>query len=88
VLARLKHPHVVQLLGCSEKPPAIVLERAEHGGMDRLLKAAKGRIPLSCQIEFMHQISAGMVYLHSNNILHRDLSEQERFLMLFLTFQT
>jgi hypothetical protein len=79
VLARLRHPHVVHLLACSERPPAIVMERAEYGGMDRLLKAAKGNIPLSCQIEFMHQISAGMVYLHSNNILHRDLSEKERF---------
>lgn len=73
VMARLKHPHVVQLLGISQSPPAIVMERAAHGGLDRLLKLAKDKIPLSCQVKLMHDISAGLVYLHANNIVHRDL---------------
>jgi serine/threonine protein kinase len=74
LLARLKHPHVVQMLGCSLHPPAVVMERAELGGLDRLLKAAKGTFPLPCQIDVMHEMSAGVLYLHANNVLHRDLS--------------
>jgi serine/threonine protein kinase len=75
VLSRLKHPHVVQLLGYSLAPLAIVMERAQLGGLDKLLVTLKGRIPLSCEIEIIHEISAGMLYLHSNNVLHRDLSK-------------
>lgn len=73
VLARLKHPHVVQMLGCSLEPAAIIMERAELGGLDGLLKAGKGKIPLPCQIELMYEMSAGMLYLHGNDVLHRDL---------------
>ena len=44
VLRGLKHPHVVQLLGCSMDPPAIVMERAELGSLDKLIKVAKKTI--------------------------------------------
>lgn len=74
VLMMLRHPHVIQIFGYSYEPPAIVLEHAIHGSLDKLLiKARPNHIPSSSAIDFLYQIACGMVYLHEQNILHRDL---------------
>lgn len=69
------HPNVVLLLGVSlpPNPLCIVTEFVENGSLwDYLSSAAK--IPLSQKIRFIRGISAGMVHLHSENIIHRDLA--------------
>lgn len=76
VLLPLRHPNVIQILGVSNDPPGFMMERAPHGSLDRLISAVLGRkmdIPFECCVDYIHQVAAGMHYLHSKNVLHRDL---------------
>jgi hypothetical protein len=74
LLLRLRHPHVIQVLS-AVGPNAFVMELAS-GSLTQLIRAVQrcGQIiPAACIRDFAQQIVAGMLYLHSNGILHRDL---------------
>ena len=82
LLARLKHPNVVSLLGFEEKSHfRLVLELAELGCVQDLLKLKeiddknKNLFRFPCQLDLLLQTSVGMVYLHDNRVVHRDISE-------------
>lgn len=74
ILYHLRHPHVVQLLSVSKVPLAIVLEFAELGSLESLVrKFSFGEIPLQIMLWFGMQIASGLEYLHSERVIHRDL---------------
>lgn len=74
ILFNLRHPHIVQLLGVSDSPPALILEHAELGSLDGVLDTfAHGEVPTSIMLWFGFQISCGVEYLHSERVLHRDI---------------
>ncbi len=80
MLARLKHPNVVSLLGFAEHPHfRLVLELAELGCVQDLLAVTQIQDPklfmFPLQLDLLQQISAGMIYLHDNRVVHRDLSK-------------
>lgn len=76
LLAQLKHPQIVLLLGCSEDPLQLVLEFVELGSLDVFLEMPKEEdFPESCRLDLMHQISTAMVYVHDQGVIHGNLSE-------------
>jgi len=79
-LARLKHPHVVRLLGvCYDtKIPLLVLEYYEDS-LDKFLKKLgrrKSGVPEHLQYKYAKQICGGLIHAHSKGIGHRDLKPE------------
>ena len=73
---RLNHPSILKLYAFFEDSDFVylVLEHCENGEVQRYLKALGHPLSEDEAREVMTQLMDGMLYLHSNNILHRDLS--------------
>ena len=72
----LRHPSVLKLYAYFEDDDFVylVLELCENGELQRYLKALGHPLSEDEVREVMTQLLDGMLYLHSHNILHRDLS--------------
>ncbi|KAH7928543.1 Pkinase-domain-containing protein [Leucogyrophana mollusca] len=73
-LKDLDHPHIVQYLGFEETPSflSIFLEYVPGGSIGSCLRD-HGRFDEEVTKSFTSQILDGLDYLHSKNIIHRDL---------------
>ncbi|KAM8970589.1 serine/threonine-protein kinase PLK4 isoform X1 [Sarcophilus harrisii] len=73
---QLKHPSILELYNYFEDSNYVylVLEICHNGEMNRYLKNKMKPFSESEARQFMHQITTGMLYLHSHGILHRDLT--------------
>ena len=69
-----QHPNVVQLFGVCTQPLALVVEFCHNGILLHLLKDEATTIFKSQIIQFMRDITAGLIHLHDNGIIHRDLA--------------
>ena len=73
-LTKLRHPNIVQYLGCVMSPPTycLVLEFCDAGDLYRALRLPAGTPP-GLLVRVAHAVAAGMAYLHRRKIMHRDL---------------
>eukprot|EP01114_Cavostelium_apophysatum_P018686 TRINITY_DN5846_c0_g1_i2.p1 TRINITY_DN5846_c0_g1~~TRINITY_DN5846_c0_g1_i2.p1 ORF type:complete len:758 (+),score=68.98 TRINITY_DN5846_c0_g1_i2:88-2361(+) len=78
ILSKLKHPHIVQFLGVYTEPKTqdryIVTEFCQQGSLTDVLENKRDQLSLDQLLEFASGACNGMVYLESQNIVHRDLS--------------
>lgn len=74
LMATLRHPNIVQFMGVSTCPPAMVTEFCSRGCLKTVLEATK-QAPLSWPRRLSMALDAakGMLYLHMRGIVHRDL---------------
>lgn len=74
--SRLDHPSILQLYTFFEDNDFVylILELCESGEFQRYFKALGHPLNEDEAREVMHQVMDGMLYLHSQKILHRDLS--------------
>ena len=79
IMARLRHPNIVLLLGAVRSPPSIVEEFCARGSLFSVLQrhTKPGVPPLEWRVRLQMTLgaAAGMCYLHncSPPIIHRDL---------------
>ena len=64
----------------SEKHIFIVLEYCQQGDLSMLMAQEDGGLPVPQALAFLSQLAAGLAYLHSNNVIHRDLKPQNLLL--------
>ncbi|MFH4983929.1 hypothetical protein AB6A40_010638 [Gnathostoma spinigerum] len=79
LLKRLHHPHIIGYYESfkTENVLSIVMQYAEGGAMDRMIAEQNGVKFLECEVlNYFTQIAIGLEYMHSKQILHRDLKTQ------------
>ncbi|XP_029160942.1 serine/threonine-protein kinase PLK4 [Nylanderia fulva] len=75
--SRLKHPAILELYTCFEDANYVylILELCHNGELQRFLKAQGAKaLPEEHAARIIRQVVQGLLYLHSHQILHRDMS--------------
>lgn len=68
----LRAPYIVSLYGITLEPPAMVLEYLSGGSLDQWLHG-EDELDWNYRYSLALDIAKGLSYLHSQNIVHRDL---------------
>ena len=76
-LKEIRHPNIVQYLGIHHDDdtglPILLMELMDES-LTNFLKRSLKPIPYHIQVNICHDVSLALSFLHSNRIIHRDLS--------------
>ncbi len=83
-LSRINHPNIVQYLGTYRDPdtnaPVLLMELMDES-LTNFLESSPGDIPYHIQVNLSYDIAQALAFLHSNGIIHRDLSSNNVLLI-------
>ena len=83
-LSTIRHPNIVQYLGIYQDPdtglPALLMELMDDS-LTHFLESSPWPIPYHIQVNICHDITLALSFLHSNGIVHRDLSSNNVLLI-------
>ena len=86
-LSGIQHPHIIQYLGVTRDPdsdlPMLLMEMLD-GNLTQFLEQSREALPYHTQVNLCHDIALALAYLHSNRIIHRDLSSNNVLLIAFI----
>ena len=83
-LKAIKHPNIVQFLDSFRDPRSrrlVLLMELMDESMTRFLERSTGPLPYHTQLNICHDVALALAYLHSNDIIHRDLSSNNVLLI-------
>ena len=83
-LNAMKHPNIVQYLGTTQDPdsglPVLLMELMDES-LTRFLERSQQPLPYQVEVTLCHDIALALDYLHSNGVIHRDLSSNNVLLI-------
>ena len=83
-LGTIRHPNIIQYLGIYRDPdtgrPALLMELMDDS-LTHFLESSQRPIPYHIQVNICHDITLALSFLHSNDIVHRDLSSNNVLLI-------
>lgn len=86
-LCKMSHENIVRYIGSETVPVTLIMEYMPKGSIKDVMKGKPGEPgePISDSVGsyFTKQIIAGLEFLHSKQIIHRDLKCKFQFLLLF-----
>ena len=83
-LKAIKHPNIVQFLDSFRDPRSrrlVLLMELMDESLTRFLERSTGPLPYHTQLNICHDVALALAYLHSNDIIHRDLSSNNILLI-------
>ena len=87
LLSAVRHPCIVQYLGTYRDPesrqPVLLMELMDES-LTRFLdryRTSGSHVPFHVQVNILHDVALALVYLHTNGIIHRDLSSNNVLLI-------
>ena len=76
-LANIRHPHIVQYLGVTRDPNSglqvLLMEKLDEN-LTSMLERSQKPMAYFIQVDICRDIALAIAFLHSNRIIHRDLS--------------
>ena len=76
-LESIRHPNIVQYLGITRDPesglPVLLMELLDES-LTKMLERSQQSLAYYVQVDICHDIALAVAYLHSSDIIHRDLS--------------
>ena len=83
-LSTMRHPNIVQYLGIYQDPdtglPVLLMELMDDS-LTHFLESSTQPIPYHIAVNICHDIALALSFLHSNDIVHRDLSSNNVLLI-------
>ena len=77
LLSLARHPNIVQYLATYRDPethlPVLLMELCDES-LCKFLERSPGPLPYHIELNISHDIALALVYLHSNGLIHRDLT--------------
>ena len=83
-LSEIHHPNIVQYLGLAQDPTAglpILLMELMDDSLTHFLELSEIPLPYHVQVNINYDIAQALTFLHSNQIVHRDLSSNNVLLI-------
>ena len=84
LLSAIKHPNIVLYLGTYRDPdsklPVLLMELMDES-LTQFLERSHEPLPYHTEVNLCHDIALALSYLHSNGIIHRDLSSNNVLLI-------
>ena len=83
-LSEMRHPHIIEYLGTTHDPDSgllVLLMELMDESLTHFLERSQQPLAYHIEVDLCHDIAQALAYIHSNGIIHRDLSSNNVLLL-------